>query len=285
MDEKKKKWIKIAVCIIAAVLSFTVLTNAFTAESYVKPKVQYLDEKKTTVLEMSAVAVAASTAITLVPGDAGTPIAEKLADLSKYSIVILSAVFLEKYLINLTAIAAFRFLIPAGLLLAAVCIALGKDRIKRFGYRLVFCGALFAAVIPISIYVSQAIESTYQMTIEKTIETAKEDSAEIQENAEDQTALQKFFNSIVGGAKAVVQKFEKTLTNMLEAFAVMLVTSILIPIVVYLALWMIIKSLITPLRGAPEPVVLKLPDGAVIQLAPPAEADAENAAVQGTAVS
>ncbi len=266
MHEKKKKWIIAVVLLVAAVLSFTVIADAFTSDSYVKPRVQYLDKKKTTVLEMSAVAIAASTAITLVPGDAGTPIAEKLADLSKYSIIILSAVFLEKYLINLTAIAAFKVIVPIGLLIAAVCLIIGKDRIRRIGYRLVVCGCLIAAVIPISIYISQAIETTYQMTIDKTLEDAKEDTQEIQDKADDQTALQKFFNGIVGGAKTVVQKFERTLTNMLEAFAVMVVTSILIPVVVYFVLWLILKSLFASVWGGPVPVSVQLPDGAVLQL-------------------
>ena len=268
MDKRKKRWIIAAVLVIAAILSFTAVANAFTSDSFVKPRVQYLDEKKGTVMEMSAVAIAASAAITLVPGDAGTPIAEKLADLSKYSIVILSAVYLEKYLINLTALAAFKIIIPVGLLIAAACLAFGRKRFLNFAMRLVLCGALIFAVIPVSILASQAIESTYKMTIEKTIEDAKEDTQEIQDNAQDQNALQKFINSIVGGAKAVVDKFEKTLTNMIEAFAVMIVTSILIPVVVYLLMWLIIKSLFLSDRVKNGPVYLMLPGGQNIPLKP-----------------
>ena len=142
MAARKKNWIIAVVLVIVAVLSFTVIANAFTSDKFVKPKVQYLNEKKTTVMEMSAVAIAASAAITLVPGDAGTPIAEKLADLSKYSIIILSAVFLEKYLINLTALAAFKLVIPVGLLIVAACLAFGRKRFYQLGLRLIICGAL-----------------------------------------------------------------------------------------------------------------------------------------------
>ena len=274
MAARKKNWIIAVVLVIVAVLSFTVIANAFTSDKFVKPKVQYLSEKKTTVMEMSAVAIAASAAITLVPGDAGTPIAEKLADLSKYSIIILSAVFLEKYLINLTALAAFKLVIPVGLLIIAACLAFGRKRFYQLGLRLVICGALIFAVIPTSIVVSQAIESTYQNTIEQTIEDAKEDTQEIQDNAEDQSALQKFINSIVGGAKAVVDKFEKTLTNMIEAFSVMIVTSVLIPVVVYLLMWLIIKALFLSDRAKGSPVILQLPDGSKLPLKPAAAAKA-----------
>ena len=62
--------------------------------------IQSLDDKKTTALELTAAATAASAAITLIPGDAGTPIADKLADLSSYFLIVVCAIYLEKYLVT-----------------------------------------------------------------------------------------------------------------------------------------------------------------------------------------
>ncbi|MBQ9890870.1 MAG: hypothetical protein IJM39_05610 [Firmicutes bacterium] len=243
MSNKAKRIIVAVALLLVAVLSFTVLYNAFSADKFVRPRVQYLDEKKTTVMEMSAVAIAASAAITLVPGDIGTPIADKLADLSKYSVIILCAVFLEKYLLKLIIVAAFRIIIPVGLLIVAICLLVNRDRFFRLGARLVICGVLIASIIPVSVFISQTIESTYQETIQETIETAKEDTKEIEDNSESQSAIERFINSIKGGVKTVTDKFEKTLTNMIEAFAVMIVTSCLIPIVVFLLFWWLLRSL------------------------------------------
>ena len=243
MSNKAKRIIVAVALLLVAVLSFTVLYNAFSADKFVAPRIKYLDEKKSTVMEMSAVAIAASAAITLVPGDIGTPIADKLADLSKYSVVILCAVFLEKYLLKLVIVAAFRIIIPLGLVIAALCLLVNRDRFFRLGLRLLLCGVLIASVIPVSVFISQTIESTYKETIEYTIETAKEDTKEIEDNSESQSALERFINSIKGGVKTVTDKFEKTLTNMIEAFAVMIVTSCLIPIVVFLLFWWLLKSL------------------------------------------
>ena len=243
MSNKAKRIIVAVALLLVAVLSFTVLYNAFSADKFVRPRVQYLDEKKATVMEMSAVAIAASAAITLVPGDIGTPIADKLADLSKYSVIILCAVFLEKYLLKLIIVAAFRIIIPVGLLIVAICLLVNRDRFFRLGARLVICGVLIASVIPVSVFISQTIESTYQETIQETIETAKEDTKEIEDNSESQSAIERFINSIKGGVKTVTDKFEKTLTNMIEAFAVMIVTSCLIPIVVFLLFWWLLRSL------------------------------------------
>lgn len=71
-----------------------------------------LEEKQSTVLELAAASTAASAAITLLPGDAATPIAEKLADISGYFLLALCAIYLEKYLLTVTAYAAFRLLVP-----------------------------------------------------------------------------------------------------------------------------------------------------------------------------
>lgn len=57
--------------------------------------IQSLDDKKTTALELTAAATAASAAITLIPGDIGTPIADKLADLSSYFLIVVCAIYLE----------------------------------------------------------------------------------------------------------------------------------------------------------------------------------------------
>ena len=79
--------------------------------------IQSLDDKKTTALELTAAANKPSAAITLIPGDAGTPIADKLADLSSYFLIVVCAIYLEKYLVTITGLAAFKLLIPIGCIL------------------------------------------------------------------------------------------------------------------------------------------------------------------------
>ena len=45
----------------------------------------------------------ASTAISLIPGDAGTPIADQLANFSTYFLIVLSALFFEQYFALISA--------------------------------------------------------------------------------------------------------------------------------------------------------------------------------------
>ena len=106
-------WALAAALLAAAILSFALVTPwAASAETHAA-SLTALEEKQSTVLELAAASTAASAAITLLPGDAATPIAEKLADISGYFLLALCAIYLEKYLLTVTAYAAFRLLVPA----------------------------------------------------------------------------------------------------------------------------------------------------------------------------
>ena len=61
-----------------------------------------------TVLKLTASSTAASAGITAIPGDAGTPIAEKLADFSEYGILILCVLYAEKYLLSILGSGVFK---------------------------------------------------------------------------------------------------------------------------------------------------------------------------------
>lgn len=102
--------VAIIVCIIIAGSSFFGLAKSYSSpESKInKETIKYLDEKKTTALELSASATAVSTLITLAPGDDGTPVANKLMDLAGYFLIVVSAIYLEKYLLTIFGHADFQ---------------------------------------------------------------------------------------------------------------------------------------------------------------------------------
>ena len=77
----KKKCILLATWLLIGILSFTVVGKYAAAPESHQATITSLDEKKNTVLELTMAATATSAVITLLPGDIGTPIAEKVADL------------------------------------------------------------------------------------------------------------------------------------------------------------------------------------------------------------
>ena len=173
-ENNKIKVLMVVVPLIIAFFSVFVVSGIASSVEFHAGSIAALDEKQTTVLELTAASTAASAAITLLPGDTATPIAEKLADLSSGFLVVLCAIYLEKYLRTLTGFAAFNFLSPISCVLYAANVFLKRDGIRTIAKKLLIFGIAIVLVIPVSVQVSNLIEDTYQASIEATIESAKQ---------------------------------------------------------------------------------------------------------------
>ena len=240
MDEQYKKWLPAVILVLTAVLSATLLASVASSPKVMRKTIGYLDERRTTVMEISAAAVASSTAITLIPGDAGSPVAEKLADLSTYAMGVLCAIFLEKYLTTVTGIVAFRIMVPAACILGLLYFYWKKNpKLGQLAARIGLFAVLITCVVPASVAVSRVIENTYETSMTQAIEDAKEEAEEIQENAEGKTILDQFLSNVTGGIASLTAKFEGMLNRLVEALAVIIVTSCIIPVLVlFFLLWL-----------------------------------------------
>lgn len=257
MDEKQKKWLITAILVLAALVSFAMIAGILTSSAFTSSFVAYLDEKKKTVLELTAAATASSAAITMIPGDIGTPIADKLADLSGYMVIVLCAIFLEKYLLTITGHAAFRILIPAALI--AFIPGVWNERFKSWNrtiWRVILFSVVLYFLIPASIGISKTIENTYDTSIQETIDNAKESADEIQNNSESQSIWNKFISTIEGGLNTVTDRFEGILNGFIEATAVLIVTACIIPILVLIIMYWIVKMILGVDRPMPDPRTL-----------------------------
>ena len=158
-----------------------------------------------------------------------------------YFLIVLCAIFLEKYLLTITASATFYVLIPLSCALCAAYILSSKRFFGELAWKIVCFGLAIVLIVPTSVYVSNVIEETYNTSISTTIEDAKRVTEEIQtddstNNTEESYGISGLFSKVTEGiSKATmktVDKFKRVLNNMIEALAVMLVTSCLIPILV-----------------------------------------------------
>lgn len=117
----------IVLLVAFALASFFPLRSYFSTPETYAPYIQTLDEKKANVLGLVAASTAASASISLIPDDAGTPIAEKLMDLSTNFMIVLAVIYLEKYLLTIFGLVAFGGIIPVAL----VCLALSLCLLGR----------------------------------------------------------------------------------------------------------------------------------------------------------
>ena len=238
MTDRSKRTVKAVILIIVALVSIFVLSRFATSTEFHAKSIAALDEKRTTVMELTAASTAASAAITLIPGDAVTPIAEKLADLSSNFLLVICAIWLEKYLLTITGYATFVVLIPLACVLGAINAFLQNDKWRELIRKLVVLGLAIVLVVPVSVKVSDMIEATYQSSIETTIDSAREaaDGAEDEEGG-----LSGLLSKIKDGVSGAVTGLENVLNRFIEALAVMIITSCVIPIFVLLFFIWIIK--------------------------------------------
>lgn len=229
-----------------------------------------------------------SALITLLPGDTATPIAEKMADVSGYLLVVLCAIYLEKYLVTITGYVAFTYLIPIACGLWILNLAFENATVRKLAAKLAVFGLAISLVVPASVKISDLIGDTYQAQIEATIEDAKntqsilENSGVVDDaNATETTGTTEASETVTGNVQEkennnsgsvsnifdwakdaissakdsvanvvenvtistedLVQKVENSINHFIEAVAVMIITSCVIPMLVLLLFFWMVK--------------------------------------------
>lgn len=201
---------------------------------------------------------AASTALAAIPGDATTPVANKLADLTSYFLVILMVVFLEKYLVTLTGYAAFSVLIPAACVLLAVGICLNRNLLKILAAKIAVFAVVIFTIIPVSMNISSIIEETYDVSMETTIQEAEDITDEIGESTDsDGNIIEQALSKIKDGVTGLLEKGETLLNHFIETIAVMLVTACVIPILVLLFMIWFVQMLFGIKVNVPKDMLKK----------------------------
>ena len=113
----KNKLIYLVVLVLVAVLSFTVVSKYATNANNFIDTINTLDNKKMAAMSLSASVAGASTLLAAVPGDATTPIANQLSQLTFPLLLVVCAIYLEKFLLTTIGYVSFTFLIDHNLFL------------------------------------------------------------------------------------------------------------------------------------------------------------------------
>lgn len=238
------KLIAVAVLLVLALVSAIPLRGVFMSPETYSSTIATLDEKKDTVLALTAASAGTSAAISALPGDAGSPIAEKLMDLSADFMIVLAAIYLEKYLLTTFGFVAFAILFPAAcLMFIGSILTYGRlsssGMLARMARKVTLLGIVLIITVPSSVMLTNQIEATFDDSINQTVAQAEDvmEEAEDSEEKEDEGLLGLFgsLTETVGdGLSAVTGGAQDMLNHFIESLAVMLVTSCVIPILVLL---------------------------------------------------
>ena len=247
MENKAIKVLISVVLILVAVLSFTFGGDKFSNPETYTRTIGSLDANSDTVLELVAASTLVSAAVSAIPDDTATPIAEKIADFTEYFLLVLCVLFTEKYLLTIVGAAAFRIMIPLACALGIFSLFSQNGRLKHIASRIALISLTLFLITPISVRVSDTIYATYRSSIDDIIGSAEELANETTdlENISDNDGL---FDTLVndGFSEFFVRlrdKASRLLNNFVEALAVIIVASCIIPLLSMIFLLWLIKTL------------------------------------------
>ena len=243
MNEKALKKLTAAlVLVLIAVISFFFLSSWAGSSQTNLATIQSIDEKTNTVLKLTATASLASVGISAIPGDTATPIANKLTDFAEYFLLILCILYAEKYLLTLIGAAAFKFLIPIACALGIAAIFLRSEFARRLATRLAIFSIAMFLIIPLSIRGSDMIYKSYEDSINTTITETEEFTDKTAPLTEEssQSKIAAILDVLKESASGLTQKASGILNRYVQALAILIVTSCVIPILIIIFfIWLI----------------------------------------------
>lgn len=240
-----KKVISIGLIIVVALISIFPVTKEATDMGNYTNIIESIEEKEKVVTGVIVGSAVVSTVLAAIPGDATTPVATHVLDLSKYLIIVLVVLVLEKTLLPLLGMVSFTYIVPIGLVLLVLFLITNKKWMKDMAIKLVVFGVVLALIVPLGVGASDLIYQENQETINGAMEEIKNmdvDSEKISivDGEFKLTKIPEYVENIIESVKNSTQvatdKIEGYVNVFIDATVMLMVTCMIIPIGLVLAL-------------------------------------------------
>ena len=242
MDKKLEKILVSLLLVLAAAVSFFLIAGGTKDSGLNRSLVASIDDKTSTVMKLTSASAIASAGISAIPGDTATPIAEKLADLTGYFLIILSVLYTEKALLTLLGAAAFKVLIPIACAAGILGVWFWRKGTLLAGKIALFALSI-AVAIPLSLLISDSIYATYSDRINETLDSSEElneQTAPLAEAERDESLIATILGKISETATSLSDKAAVLLNRYVESVAILIVTSCILPCLgLVFILWLI----------------------------------------------
>ena len=287
-NELMTKVVAVVLLVVFAVVSFAVLAQKAADPVTYAHTIESIDDKKATVMTLTATAAAASTALAAVPGDLTNPIAEQIMEISEYLFIVVCFLVLEKSLLTVMGVMSFKILIPAACALMVGYILLKRPGLKILSLKLAVFALVVVFLIPMSVGIGDMIYDVNKATVEELTELETETVPVETTEPVAQTVPQSeptedrgWFGNLVSGitdtvenatekvgeaAQNVVDKVGQTASDTLEeakallnrfvdAIALFVITYCAIPVIVVLVMVWVVKFLFQVQIPVPQKVM------------------------------
>lgn len=234
--------ISILICVLLIILSVTLVNNLLSSPQFHSETIRILDEQKTEALTLSVAITAASTALSTLPDDMASPIADELADLSLPLFLIVAIIYLEIFLLTTFGWITSTFLLPAACLLMISFILCRKEFILVWIKKILVLSLALVMLIPASAAITSHIEDTFSETVDQKLHAASHiaNIAETEEE-DDANAILSFFSGLADNVASLVNAARNMLSTLVDAVAVLMITSCIIPVLTLLLFLQAIK--------------------------------------------
>jgi hypothetical protein len=241
--------LKLIALVAAAVLCILVVRPILTNPATFQNSIDYLDGKKQSAMSISLGTGSASFIVSALPNDMGTPIAAELAKLAEYILFVISAILLERYLLTALGFLATSVIMPLACLFGAFAVFSKGENRKKFRIlfiRFVVLAIFLVQILPVACVCGQGIEAINRTSIEAAMDDAKKANEMIESIPEEAKKknvfdkIEEFFSGLWDSAKEAYDWAKTVLSHFLSSTAVMIVTTIAIPIMILLFyLWVV----------------------------------------------
>ena len=245
---QKKGWIRMfknrsiglkLVCLVLLVvlgaLSAGYLSPFASSADFHSTSIATLEEQKQTAMSLTATVTAASYAVSSLPNDTATPIAEQLADLTGPLLVIVCVIYLEKFLLTTTGFVSFSILVPLSCLLFGIHLFRPGEMLRSWAIKIMIFALLLFAMVPTGVTITNLVQETFEESINQTFATAEQFTEEVENvQKEDTNAFVQFFENIGEGVVKLFDMAKNVLSTLTDAIAVLLITTCAIPLLTLL---------------------------------------------------
>ena len=200
-------------------------------------------------MKFSAATLSTSLAISALPDDFATPLADSLADMNIYFIAILVMLHFEQLLIRYGVKLAFAIAIPVACGIGILSILLKKELLKGIAARVAVLGLAVALVVPCSTHITNYIAADLTAYVENTIADTEDGGDKLNEamegGTEEQTMFEKLsdlFQTAINDMSNLMTHFQNTIRKCMNSIAILILTNCLMPIVNFFILKWILKE-------------------------------------------
>lgn len=243
-----------------AVFSVGYLSPYASSTDFHAASIATLEEQKQTAMSLTATVTAASYAVSSLPNDTATPIAEQLADLTGPLLVVVCVIYLEKFLLTTTGFVSFSILVPLACLLFGINLFRPGEALRGWAVKVMVFALLLFAMVPTGVTITNLVQETFQESIDQTFATAEQFSEEVEDAKEqDSNALVQFFEGIGESVVKLFDMAKNVLSTLTDAIAVLLITTCAIPLLTLMFFIWIIRILFGLQIRLPRPTGLPHP--------------------------